>query len=336
KTGALFQPAIALLKHNFDPEKEREEEAGGGRGGEEEGEGRGRGGGGGDTGRLLADLLHQEGRIREAEDVYLSLVAVHPQDPDILADYASFLHTIGRVEAARRHYEWCLSLSPTHPRALTNYASTHTHTAAIPLYLRALNVRWETETAASLARLYLLTGKVDEAATLLTTLTERHPHHLTARVHMAQVRLQQKQYWASEELLKGVLTASPGHQEALYHLSLLYATTNRTGEALAAATEAARACREPGDTCATLHAHHADLLHTHSFTHQAVTSYQLAVRMEPHLSRAHLNLGAIYHTQGHYELAWEHYRTALDQDPTNPLLLDNIQKLRRAMNARGR
>ncbi|KAK4322576.1 hypothetical protein Pmani_006679 [Petrolisthes manimaculis] len=92
-----------------------------------------------------------------------------------------------------------------------------------------------------MARLYLLTGKVDEAATLLTTLTERHPHHLTARVHMAQVRLQQKQYWASEELLKGVLTASPGHQEALYHLSLLYATTNRTEEALAAATEAARA-----------------------------------------------------------------------------------------------
>ncbi|KAK3853269.1 hypothetical protein Pcinc_040184, partial [Petrolisthes cinctipes] len=152
----------------------------------------------------------------------------------------------------------------------------------------------------------------------------------------AQVRLQQKQYWSSEELLEGVLRESPGHQEALYHLSLLYAATNRTGEALAAATEAAGACREPGDTCATLHAHHADLLHTRSFTHQAVTSYQLAVRMEPHLSRAHLNLGAIYHTQGEYELAWEHYHTALDQDPTNPLLLDNIQKLRRAMSARGR
>lgn len=87
----------------------------------------------------------------------------------------------------------------------------------------------------------------------------------------AQVRLQQRHYGESESLLEGVLREVPTHHEALYHLSLLYSATNRSGEALDAATVAAKTCVAPRDLCAALHAHHADLLHTLTFLDDAVT-----------------------------------------------------------------
>ncbi|XP_069164612.1 protein O-mannosyl-transferase TMTC1 [Procambarus clarkii] len=290
------------------------------------------------TGRLLADLYLQEGRWREAEGVYISLISARPSDPTLLAHYAAFLHKLGRHEAAARQYEAALSLDPTHAHALANYAALMNtrdhHNHAHRLYSRALACQWDADTATALARLCILRGQLGEAHRLLHLVTHRHPQHLSARVHLAQVKLQQKQYSASEALLGGVLEESPGHQEALYHFSLLLSATNRSEEALAAATAAATACKEPRELCALLHAHQADLLHTFSRMDAAVLSYQLAVRMEPALSRAHLNLGAIYHTQGRYGLALEHYNTALSQDPTNTLLLENMEKLHRAMNAK--
>ena len=67
-------PAVSLLESHFIPEDEE----------------------GGDTGRLLADLLLQEGRQKEAEDIFLRLAAAQPSNPAVLADYAAFLHKLGQ------------------------------------------------------------------------------------------------------------------------------------------------------------------------------------------------------------------------------------------------
>ncbi|XP_042209446.1 protein O-mannosyl-transferase TMTC1-like [Homarus americanus] len=309
-----IQQAVYLLESTFTPEEEEQEA----------------------LGCLLADLYLQEGRVKAAEEVLLTLAAHHPTNPTVLTDYAALLVKLGRNEPAARHYEAALSLDPAHTTALTSYAALmtahHHHTHAHHLYTRALECSWDPDTATALARLCIVTGQLDQAQTLLARVTLGHPGHIPARVHM--VKLQQKKYLATEEILQKVLQDSPRHREALYHLSLLYTTTNRSQEATEAAASAAKACSEPRGLCALLHAHHADLLHTLSLMDDAVTSYQLAVRMEPGLSRAHLNLGAIYHTQGRYSLALDHYSTALTHDPTNTLLLENMEKLRRAMDTK--
>ncbi|KAK8742889.1 hypothetical protein OTU49_001714, partial [Cherax quadricarinatus] len=226
------------------------------------------------TGRLLADLYVREGRTQEAESIYLALISARPTDPTVMADYAAFLHKQGRTERAATHYEAALNLDPTHARTLANYAALmdahHHHTHAHHLYSRALACRWDADTATALARLCILTGQLEQATTLLQLVTARHPEHQRARVHLAQVKLQQKEYSASEQLLGEVLEESPTHHEALYHFSLLLSATNRSEEALRAARAAASACTQPRDLCALLHAHHADLLHTHSRMDAAV------------------------------------------------------------------
>ncbi|KAB7498837.1 hypothetical protein Anas_08406 [Armadillidium nasatum] len=187
---------------------------------------------------------------------------------------------------------------------------------------------------------------------------------IASYLKLAQVRLQQRHYPVSEALLRDVLKSSPNNRQALYHLSLLFATTNRSYESIQTATKAASGCSTPRDFCAFLHAHLADLLHTNAMLELAVQNYRKALDLEPSLLKAHLNLGAIYHTQvrhlltceayvaayiqqvnclqthpliaaircsntSNYSHAWEHYSEALKLEPSNAILLENIYKLQR-------
>ncbi|XP_037781151.1 protein O-mannosyl-transferase TMTC1-like [Penaeus monodon] len=157
-----------------------------------------------------------------------------------------------------------------------------------------------------------------------------HAHPLLSP--QARVKLQQRSYVESEGLLRLVLAQNPHHQEALFQLSLLYTHTNRTQDALSLARLAAHNCSRPPTLCAHLHAHYGDLLNDRNNVDQAAQSYQLAVELEPTLTHAHVNLGALYHTKGDYARAWRHYLTAHGQEPSNSLLLENMEKLRRAQN----
>lgn len=93
----------------------------------------------------------------------------------------------------------------------------------------------------------------------------------------AQIRLQQRHYQLSEALLRDVLRAAPDDRQALYHLSLVFATTNRSAESLLTARRAARGCVRPRAFCAALHAHLGDLLHTNAMLEAAVEVNPLSV-----------------------------------------------------------
>ncbi|XP_042210094.1 protein O-mannosyl-transferase TMTC1-like [Homarus americanus] len=182
----------------------------------------------------------------------------------------------------------------------------HNHQAEL-LYKRALAVSWEAEITESLGKLYLNTGRLEDAETTFSAVLRQHPDTLSSRIYLARVKLQQRSYLESEDLLRQVLDQSPGHQEALFQLSLLYTHTNRTQDALTLAYRAAHNCTRPPRLCAHLHAHHGDLLNDRHSVDEAAQSYQQAVDLEPTLTHAHVNLGALYHTKGDYTRAWKHY-----------------------------
>ncbi|KAG7158886.1 O-mannosyl-transferase TMTC1-like 1 [Homarus americanus] len=281
----------------------------------------------------LAGLYSDAGRSTEAENLHLALLAARPSDPVVHNNYAAFLQKIGRREAALRHYEAALGLDPQHTVALVNTArlmrTLHHNNQAEMLYKRALAVAWEAEIGESLGKLYLNTGRLEEAEATFTTVLAHHPHMLSSTVYLARVKLQQRSYLVSEDLLRQVLDQAPGHQEALFQLSLLYTHTNRTQDALALAQQAAHNCSRPPNLCARLHAHYGDLLNDRHNVDEAAQSYLLAVELEPTLTHPHINLGALYHAKGDYARAWRHYLTAHGQEPSNTLLLENMEKLRR-------
>ncbi|XP_042240154.1 protein O-mannosyl-transferase TMTC1-like [Homarus americanus] len=282
----------------------------------------------------LAGLYGDAGRPTDAENLYLALLAARPSDPVVHNNYAAFLQRLGRGEAALRHYEAALGLDPRHPVALVNTArlmrTLDHNTQAEVFYKRALAVAWEAEVGESLGKLYLNTGRLEDAEAAFTTVLTHHPEMLSSRVYLARVKLQQRSYLESEKLLRHVLDQDPAHLEALFQLSLLYTHTNRSQDALSLAHRAAHNCSKPPTLCARLHAHYGDLLNDRHSIDQAARSYRLAVELEPTLTHAHVNLGALYHTKGDYTRAWRHYLAAHGQEPSNTLLLENMEKLRRA------
>ena len=94
----------------------------------------------------------------------------------------------------------------------------------------------------------------------------------------ARVQLQRKQYDTTEAILTAVLQEEPTYPEALLQLSLLYAHTNRSTEALNIASSAAKSCTYPLSVCAHLLAHKADLL-------RAGHSTDAAQKVEPPIVR---------------------------------------------------
>nr|XP_045585958.1 protein O-mannosyl-transferase TMTC1-like [Procambarus clarkii] len=282
----------------------------------------------------LAGLYRDTGRAGQAQELHLALLDLRPADPAVHTNFALFLQRMGRGEAALLHYQVALGLDPHHKMALLNTAKLlrklHHDVQAELLYKRALAESWELETGESLGTLYLNTGRLEAAEAVFATVLTHHPHTLSSRLHLARVKLHQRGYQESEELLQEVLSQDPTNLEALFQLSLLYTYTNHTHDALAIAHHAAHNCSRPASLCARLHAHYGDLLSDRHSNDQATQNYLLAVELEPTLTHAHVNLGALYHTKGDYGRAWRHYLAAQEQDPSNALLLENMEKLHRA------
>ncbi|KAF2368150.1 Tetratricopeptide-like helical domain [Trinorchestia longiramus] len=282
----------------------------------------------------LAELYVQDGKDSEAEALHRELLLTAPADAVAHNNYAAFLQRAGRKEAALRYYEIALSLDPDHSVALVNTARLlralkHDQHAEI-LYRRALSVSWEAGVGESLGKLYLNTERLQEAHDTFSAVLERFPHRRSTRVFLARVELQQRRYDVTENILTSVLNEDPNYQEALLQLSLLFAHTNRTSRALAVTASATERCSPPSSVCAQLLAHKADLLHSLHRTDAAQKSYEAALRYDSTLSHAHVNLGAIFHSKGELAQAWHHYLNAQAHDPTNSLLLDNMNKLRRS------
>ncbi|XP_013791860.1 transmembrane and TPR repeat-containing protein 1-like [Limulus polyphemus] len=63
----------------------------------------------------------------------------------------------------------------------------------------------------------------------------------------------------------------------------------------------------------------------------AAQSYTMAVQLDPGIGHAHLNLGVIHHLKGRFLQALKHYRTAQNLDPQNPVVLENLDKLKKKL-----
>lgn len=282
----------------------------------------------------LAAMYSEVGRNQDAENIHNTLLSMDLDNPDVHNNYGAFLQRIGRTEEALSCYRQAIYLQPNHTVALVNAAkllrSMKRNLEAEELYKMALNVADDSKVRDHLGILYLNTGRVAEARKTYEELLDKFPDEMEAKVHLAQVNLQEQNIKEAEKLLREVVSANDTHRDALRQLALLYSHLNKTTEALDYIIRALKICNANDSTCAQLHAEHANILKDMNDMDTAAESYKLAVQVNPSFTLAHLNLGVIYHIKKDFKEAWKHYRTAQLLEPQNRLLLENMEKLRRA------
>ncbi|KAK8763592.1 hypothetical protein V5799_033799 [Amblyomma americanum] len=283
----------------------------------------------------LAALAAELGHVGEAERLHRLALRTDDANADARNNYGTFLQTQGRMEEAMVQYKRALELQPNHTVALLNAArslrSLNLDRQAESLYKRALSVEPDPQVMDNLAVFFINAGRLDEARALYEEAQQLFPDDLDCKVHQAQLLMRLRSFRGAEDLLLEAVSTNTSHREALHTAALLYNLTNRTAEALDYILKALALCAVDDRSCARIHADHGDILKDMDDLDSSAQSYLMAIRLNPDLAHAHLNLAVIRHLEGDYSGAFRHYQAALSLDPKNQLILENMAKLRRRL-----
>ncbi|XP_054162010.1 protein O-mannosyl-transferase TMTC1-like isoform X2 [Oppia nitens] len=283
----------------------------------------------------LASLYGQIGCNEEAERLHLQALRLDSENADFCNNFGAFLQKLGRSDEAIKQYLKAIDIQPNHTIALVNAARTlksmkHTKKAEI-LYKRALAVQEDPLILDNLGVLYISWSKLLEAKQIYEILNQKYPDYGEGKIHYAQLLIQQKNFSRAEQMLYSVINTNSSHRDAYHQLAILYSQVNKTTEALDYIVKALTLCSPDDITCAHLYVEHGDILRDLRDWQSAAESYRIAISLDSSISRSHLNLAVICHLEGDYNTALHHYFQAHSLDPNNPIILDNISKLKRQL-----
>nr|XP_054929071.1 protein O-mannosyl-transferase TMTC1-like isoform X2 [Dermacentor andersoni] len=281
----------------------------------------------------LAALAAERGDLAEAERLHQMALTSDDQNADARNNYGTFLQSHGRAAEAMTQYQQALDLQQNHTVALFNAArslrSMNLNMQAESLYKRALAVEPDPQVMDNLAVFYVSAGRLDEARQLFEEINRLFPEHRDSNVHHAQLLIRLRSFRVAEELLVDVIENNSTDRAALHTAALLYNHINRTVEALDYVLKALELCDVDDLLCARIHSDHGDILKDLGDLNSSAQSYEVAIRLDPNLAHAHLNLAVIRHLENDYPGAFRHYQVALSLDPNNKLIMDNMAKLSR-------
>jgi Flp pilus assembly protein TadD len=279
----------------------------------------------------LATLLSDTGRTEEGHQYMQRAVGVAPLDPVVRSNMAAFLLRQGKIDEAISAYHHILSIDPHLPIAMSNLARAYRARGDVAnaehWFLESLSLKEDVATYNSLGALYFNTGRHQEAKLRFSGALLLNPTHLEARCSYCQSLLQLNQ---REDVEAEALSALQHHSSApCLHLVLakVYAQKNMLQEAYNHATLALEAT----DAKSRAEAYHiqAGILKDMDQLVQAEESYRQAIALSPTMLNAHMNLGALLHIRKKYAEARTYYERALELDPGNQMVRDNLVKLDR-------
>ncbi|XP_038072090.1 protein O-mannosyl-transferase TMTC1-like [Patiria miniata] len=284
----------------------------------------------------LASLLEGKGQLLEAEQLYLNAITLEPKNGDYCNNYGAFLTNTGRNEDARIQYEECLHLQPNHTVTMGNQARLLRRlgqtSQAEQLFLRALSLERRAGLLESLGALYFNTDRPEKAHDAYREAVQLNPQSAETRTHYGQVLATLGKVEQAVKELQVALELDADYPEAHRQLASIYVLAGKHREGLKHATVALQLDPDADDARkAGLLFDIGNCLKELARDQQAIQSYREAVKLNPNLSSAHLNLGAMLHLKGDYAQARRHYNEALKLDPENHTLKQNIAKLNRAV-----
>ncbi|XP_022111985.1 transmembrane and TPR repeat-containing protein 1-like [Acanthaster planci] len=283
----------------------------------------------------LASLLEGKGQLLEAEQFYLNAITLEPKNGDFCNNYGAFLTNSGRYEDARIQYEECLHLQPNHTVTIGNLARLMRRlgqtSQAEQLFLRALSLERRAGLLESLGALYFNTDRPEKAEEAYREAIRLNPQSAESRTHYGQVLATLGKVKEAIRELHVALELDADFAEAHRQLASVYVLAGKHSEGLKHATVALQLDPNAEDVRkASLLFDIGNCLKELARDQEAIQSYQEAVKLNPRLSSAHLNLGAMLHLKGDFAQARRQYQEALKLDPDNRTLQQNIAKLDRA------
>lgn len=158
--------------------------------------------------RNLAAILFQDGRYREAAQIYHQLIQAEPEEPSLRTSLAGALGAMGRYDDALEQLEKAIEIQPLNVEAYHNRAVIHERKgrpeAAVADYERAL--RYQPGYEASRRAYQRLTGRTDVRAP-----RDENEARAAQLAEQASAAAKRARYEEALQLLDEAAAAAPGY-----------------------------------------------------------------------------------------------------------------------------
>ncbi len=232
---------------------------------------------------LIAAVGHlQAGRLNEARDAYLRLLAADPHHVIALHHLGIAEHQLGRSDEAIRLIRQSLALKPA-------YAQGHCDLGVVLAHL----------------------GRANEAIEVCRTAISLDPKLAAAHNNLGDFMRGKGDHAAAERAYAEAVALMPDFATAHASRADALVALGRLAEAEAACDTAIRLV----PALAQAYGVKGLVLHRQDRPAEAIAAYEQALRLNPALALVHTRLGNVFRTEGHFEASLAANRRALDIDP---------------------
>jgi predicted O-linked N-acetylglucosamine transferase (SPINDLY family) len=273
----------------------------------------------------LALQHHQAGRLAEAEALYLQILEVAPNHPDVLHFLGLIAHQVGQVDAAIRYLEQAIA-SNSQSAELQNSlgvayrakgklecATAHLRQALAlkPAFADAYN---------NLGNVLKEQGKLEEAMAHYRQALALRPEYAEAHNNLGSALKEQGRLEEAASHYRQALALKPAFADAYNNLGAVLAAQGLLEEAVAHYRQALALRPDHVEALTNL----GIALKVQGHLEAAVAHYRQALALRPEYAEAHNNLGNTLRDLGQTEDAVSHYRQALALRPDYAEAYNNL------------
>lgn len=259
-----------------------------------------------------AVCLHREGRLPEAEGLYLKVLQVLPDHPEALHLLGLAALQMGQTDRAIEYFRRAIHATPGNGQyyfSLGNALLSKGNSDVVEAcYRQAIQLKPDhAEAHCNLGNVLLQKGQTEEALACCRRALSIRPEYPEAYNNQGTVLKELEKWDESIASYRHALQLRPDYVDACSNLGGVLLALSRLDEAEAVFRQALAIRPDDG----TLHYNLANLLKDQGRMADAVASYRQAVALKPDLAEAHFNEGHIHAALGNPGEAIACYRRAL-------------------------
>ncbi|XP_071113753.1 protein O-mannosyl-transferase TMTC1-like [Haliotis cracherodii] len=284
----------------------------------------------------MGKMMMDEQRWTEAEHYIKTAIVEKPSFAKAYNYYGVFLLRKGQVKDAVSYYQQAYKLDELDTIAMSNAADGLRQLGRLDeaeqLLRHSNSIKPDVKTLDQLAMLYFRSGQMSKAQHVYEELMAQSPNDTDIIIHYANVLMRQNELNKAELYAMRVLSHHPSHLEALRAAANIAGIKRRYKEAVYYLREAvaqAALLQKDNGYRAMLSYDLGNMYKDLKEMELAAQYYEETLQFDASKSKAHLNLGAIYHLKGQFANARRHYEAVLKLDPDDQLVKQNLAKLGR-------
>lgn len=274
-------------------------------------------------------LEHRTGRFEIAEQHYLRILAVQPNQPDALQLLGLLSKQVGNLDLAASLMRQSLAHAPAQPAVHNNLGNVlgclGKKTEAIACYRTAIDLKKDyPEAWYNLGIELAARGDTDEAIEAFLMTTAIKPDYGPAFDGLGSAYKEQGKLDEAIAAFQAALDISPDDFKALHNLGVALRMSGKLHEAVACF----RKVLESNPDIPEAHYNLGNALLLLERLDEAEASYQMALELKPDFKEAHYDLNQLLWTRGRHEQFLQSYPAAIQRKPDSlELWLQYVNRL---------